>query len=64
MQACGGKFEDLKVEEGRSRGEDGEDVAGEVQVSEVVAGLVIDFDALGEGLGAPRDGVEVLERGE
>lgn len=64
VQARGGEFEHLEVEEGGGGGEDGEDVVREVQVGEVVAGLVIDFDAFGEGLGTPREGVEVLEGGE
>ena len=64
LQARGGKFEHLEIEEGGGVGEGGEDVAREVQVGKVVAGLVIDFDAFGEGLGTPREGVEVLEGGE
>ena len=64
VQARGGEFEDLEVEEGGGGGESGEDVAGKVQAGEVVAGLVIDFDASREGLGAPREGVEVLDGGE
>ena len=54
----------MEVEEGGGGGEGGEDVAREVQVGEVMAGLAIDLDALGEGLGAPREGVEILQAGE
>ena len=54
----------MEVKEGGGGGEDGEDVARKVQMGEIMAGLVIDFDASRDGLGTPRERLEVLEGGE
>ena len=67
MQACGGEFEVVEVEEGGG-GEEGKEVrAGEVEGAGFVGGGVVDGGEGGGaecGLVAPGEGCEVWESGE